>query len=1185
MNIHSELRQKFQLPHTLFPVNGRLQFLDYPAIRQFLFAFNSTKKSAEQIYLGEMRASALLLEIYEYMLKAYEKEIITDVFSDVYNHLLKHLGENKIRRLSEDFVRNFPPGSVHAGQETAGHYLSGNTGGRNNSILVIKEIMLFCLADENPANKKMTVLFDKQSLSEQASLEQTAQNLETCFRGMPPFTSEKTDIFTLFRTPFRESPDDLFGQLEYVIKHWRHYLPDELVKQVLQGIDLMREDLQTAGFKGGQAPTVVPGYGKKETQGSLFLGKSGFDARKASGEDYDETERFTRDTHWMPRVVLLAKNAYVWLDQLSKKYQRNINQLDQIPDEELDKMAQWHFNALWLIGIWERSKASQKIKHLTGNPDAISSAYALYDYEIAAGLGGEQAYQNLNHRAKQKGIRLASDMVPNHTGIYSRWMIEHPDYFIQSPVSPFPNYSFSGENLSDHPGIDIRIEDGYYDKTDAAVVFQRIDKHNNTVRYIYHGNDGTMMPWNDTAQLDMLKGEVREAVMQKIFEVARKFSIIRFDAAMTLAKKHFSRLWYPAPGSGGDIPSRAEHAMTKETFDKYFPVEFWREVVDRINSELPETLLLAEAFWLMEGYFVRTLGMHRVYNSAFMHMLKNEENEKYRDLITNTLEFEPEILKRYVNFMSNPDEETAIRQFGTGDKYFGICVLMNTLPGLPMFAHGQIEGFTEKYGMEYQRAYYHEEPQQWLVEKHEREIFPLAGKRYLFSEVIHFQFYDFLNAQGHINENVFAFTNRHGDEKALVLFNNTYDTTEGHIKRSVPRLTDRQMTTTHLADALEMNPGAGFFYRLREHISGQEYLLKGEDIHKNGFYRHLQGFEYRVFIDFRELRDHDGSLERLYRDLAGQGTASVEVALGMQRLSAVHEAFLRMFDHENIQLFTENLIRAAQNAQQEESEKALMNRFRDFSQSVCTTFGLEGAGESVNEAFEQHLRAIPDAMHFLNISHRFLNPLLTGTIYSSPEDLVVLSGTNTYRENSLVMLAYLALRSVREGLHNNDIDLIAGMMPEPMLEKVMQQTGRSPADIERDKLLIMILVKYGASVFDFLDKKLPRGRKPAKDTDDPVVIDQKTMALNMLNDPLVKSYIGVNQHEGTWYYSKEQFEQLALWLFSAAYFAGFRKKTAPASKSRVPGAITRAVRLLLMINQLSEKAGYQLDKLRESLSS
>ena len=190
------------------------------------------------------------------------------------------------------------------------------------------------------------------------------------------------------------------------------------------------------------------------------------------------------------------------------------------------------------------------------------------------------------------------------------------------------------------------------------------------------------MPWNDTAQLNYLNPEVREAVIQTILHVARKFPIIRFDAAMTLTKKHYQRLWFPEPGTGGAIPSRAEHGLSREQFDRLIPEEFWREVVDRVAQEAPDTLLLAEAFWLMEGYFVRTLGMHRVYNSAFMNMLKDEENSKYRSVIKNTLEFNPEILKRFVNFMSNPDEETALTQFGKGDKYFGVCTMMVTLPGL-----------------------------------------------------------------------------------------------------------------------------------------------------------------------------------------------------------------------------------------------------------------------------------------------------------------------------------------------------------------------------------------------------------------------------------------------------------------------------------------------------------------------
>ena len=421
---------------------------------------------------------------------------------------------------------------------------------------------------------------------------------------------------------------------------------------------------------------------------------------------------------------------------------------------------------------------------MMGNPEAVASAYSLYDYEIAADLGGWLAYKDLRDRAWQRGIRLASDMVPNHVGIDGKWVIEHPDWFVQLPYSPFPSYSFNGPNLSQDERVGVYLEDHYYNRSDAAVVFKRRDHWTGDTRYIYHGNDGTSMPWNDTAQLNYLNPEVREAVIQTILHVARMFPIIRFDAAMTLAKRHFQRLWFPEPGSGGDISSRAEYGLTKAEFDAAFPEEFWREVVDRVAAEVPDTLLLAEAFWLMEGYFVRTLGMHRVYNSAFMHMLKKEENAKYRLVIKNTVEFDPEILKRYVNFMNNPDEDTAVEQFGKDDKYFGVATMLATMPGLPMFGHGQIEGFTEKYGMEYRRAYYDETPDEWLVRRHEREIFPLLHKRYLFAEVDNFRLYDFFSADGGVNEDVFAYSNRSGDERALVIFHNKWADAKGWIRTS-----------------------------------------------------------------------------------------------------------------------------------------------------------------------------------------------------------------------------------------------------------------------------------------------------------------------------------------------------------------------------------------------------------------
>jgi hypothetical protein len=94
-------------------------------------------------------------------------------------------------------------------------------------------------------------------------------------------------------------------------------------------------------------------------------------------------EKFTQDRDWMPSLVLLAKNALVWLHQLSVAYGRPIRRLDDIPDSELDAIALRGINGLWLIGIWQRSPASEKIKRLCGNPEAAASAYSLFDYEIA----------------------------------------------------------------------------------------------------------------------------------------------------------------------------------------------------------------------------------------------------------------------------------------------------------------------------------------------------------------------------------------------------------------------------------------------------------------------------------------------------------------------------------------------------------------------------------------------------------------------------------------------------------------------------------------------------------------------------------------------------------------------------------------------------------------------------------
>jgi glycosidase len=490
-------------------------------------------------------------------------------------------------------------------------------------------------------------------------------------------------------------------------------------------------------------------------------------------------------------------------------------------------------------------------------------------------------------------------MVPNHMGIDSPWVIDHPEWFLSRHDSPFPAYSFNGPDLSSDGRVEIKIEDHYYEQSDAAVVFRRRDKWSGDTRYVYHGNDGTSFPWNDTAQLDYLNPAVREQVIQTILHVARQFPIIRFDAAMTLAKKHIQRLWYPAPGAGGAIPSRAEYSMSTPEFDARIPVEFWREVVDRVAAEVPGTLLLAEAFWMMEGYFVRTLGMHRVYNSAFMNLLRDEDNQHYRGLLKQTMEFDPGIMKRYVNFMSNPDERTAIDQFGTGDKCFGIATLMATLPGLPMFGHGQVEGFTEKYGMEYQRPRYDETPNQGLVDRHNREIAPLLHSRWLFAESENFLLYDFWKEDGTVDENVYAYSNARGGQRALVIYQNHYGETRGTIHHSTGFIDKangglRQRT---LQDGLHLPTDHDVILAFRDVSNGLEYLRRASDLNQRGFAFELQAYKYHVFLHWRELRaSSEYPWDRLHDSLHGGGVPNLDEALDQLRLQPLHDALRAALD-------------------------------------------------------------------------------------------------------------------------------------------------------------------------------------------------------------------------------------------------------------------------------------------------
>jgi hypothetical protein len=227
--------------------------------------------------------------------------------------------------------------------------------------------------------------------------------------------------------------------------------------------------------------------------------------------------------------------------------------------------------------------------------------------------------------------------------------------------------------------------------------------------------------------------------------------------------------------------------------------------------------------------------------------------------------------------------------------------MMATLPGLPMFGHGQLEGYTERYGMEYRRAYHEEQPDTWLVARHEREISPLLHRRYLFAEVNNFLLYDFFTDHGRVNEDVFAYSNRSGDERALVVFNNRYASTRGWIRTSSAfaekTAHGKHLRQSTLGESFGFRHASPVFAAYRDALSGLEYLHRARDLAERGLPVELHAYQTLVLLDWRDLHENAARpWGRLCDSLAGRGVPSLEDALKTLLLQPVHEALRAVMD-------------------------------------------------------------------------------------------------------------------------------------------------------------------------------------------------------------------------------------------------------------------------------------------------
>jgi len=532
----------------------------------------------------------------------------------------------------------------------------------------------------------------------------------------------------------------------------------------------------------------------------------------------------------------------------------------------------------------------------------------------------------------------------------------------------------------------------------------------------------------------------------------------------------------------------------------------------------------------------------------------------------NTLEFNPEVLKRFVNFMSNPDEETAISQFGKGDKHFGICTMMVTLPGLPMFAHGQIEGFTEKYGMEYRYAKWDEQPDQELVRRHEREIFPLMKRRHLFAGVENFLLYDFFSPEGYVNENVFAYSNRSGDERVLVIYHNKYESALGWVRTSVAYSVKaeegegRKLIQKTLGEGLELHSNEDYFSIFRDHVTGLEYIRSSKELHEKGLYVELGAYKYHVFMDFREVWDNQWHhYAQLTNDLNGRGVSNIEEALREKLLRPIQHTFKELVNTNIFRRLTESRIISPQaQLDQEfmgEIEKKTIELLREVKQRT-------GGGED-ETTIAREIRHKLEAILYLPIITSRFPRLQPKGVKAAAEYLHKKLTDSTY--TWAILFSWLFVHALGKVVSQRDFagqsrSWIDEWRLGKTIAEVLMELELDEATTWRALTLIKILTSHQR----WFDQK---------------AVHQ--VMEKLLKDSEVQQFLQVNRYNDILWFNKEAFEELVWWLMLvSAIEIGFDPLRPVNEMMR---NLERCWSMIQTLQEAEQKSEYQIEKLLVAL--
>jgi hypothetical protein len=344
---------------------------------------------------------------------------------------------------------------------------------------------------------------------------------------------------------------------------------------------------------------------------------------------------------------LYQVNTRVWLTQLSRELGRPAT-LGDIPDADLDSLAQKGFDWVWFLSVWQTGLAGQRISRQ--NPewrrefqetlpdlkeeDIPGSGFAITGYTVHRSLGGDAALARLRERLRKRGLRLMLDFVPNHTGLDHPWVEDHPEYYIAGTES---------------------------DLAQAPQNYTRVHRRQGDI-VLALGRDPYFAGWPDTLQLNYGNPATQEAMMGELVRIAGQCDGLRCDMAMLVSPDVFERTW-------------GVHAQP-----------FWPRATERAREKVPGFCFMAEAYWDLE-WEMQHRGFDYAYDKRLYDRLREGHARPVREHFYAALDYQNKLAR----FLENHDEPRAVATFSP-EVHRAAAAITFLSPGLRFFHQGQFEG-------------------------------------------------------------------------------------------------------------------------------------------------------------------------------------------------------------------------------------------------------------------------------------------------------------------------------------------------------------------------------------------------------------------------------------------------------------------------------------------------------------